>query len=49
MINWIKKQRRKLIMSDSEKALKELIEKYNVPTELQKDLGAVTDKYFLIK
>jgi hypothetical protein len=25
------------------------IKKYNVPTELQKDLGAVTDKYFLIK
>lgn len=29
--------------------LEELIEKYNVPTELQKNLGAVTDKYFLIK
>jgi hypothetical protein len=29
--------------------LEELIEKYNVPTELQKDLGAVTDKYFLIE
>ena len=25
------------------------IKKYNVPTELQKDLGAVTDKYFLIE
>lgn len=25
------------------------IKKYNVPTELQEDLGAVTDKYFLIK
>jgi hypothetical protein len=47
MINWIKKQNRKL--TKPEKALNELIEKYNVPTELQKDLGAVTDKYFLIK
>lgn len=47
MINWIKKQSRKL--TKPEKALNELIEKYNVPTELQKNLGAVTDKYFLIK
>lgn len=28
--------------------LEELIKKYNVPTNIQKDLGAVTDKYFLI-
>lgn len=25
------------------------IKKYNVPTDIQKDLGAVTDKYFLIE
>jgi len=29
--------------------LEELIKKYNVPTDIQKNLGAVTDKYFLIK
>lgn len=29
--------------------LEELIKKYNVPTELQKDLSVVTDKYFLIE
>lgn len=29
--------------------LEELIKKYNVPTDIQKNLGAVTDKYFLIE
>lgn len=47
MVNWIKKKNCKL--TKPEKALAELIEKYNVPTELQKRLGAVTDKYFLIE
>ena len=37
------------IFETVDERLEELIEKYNVPTELQKDLGAVTDKYFLIK
>jgi len=31
------------------RVLEELIKKYNVPTDIQKNLGAVTDKYFLIK
>lgn len=35
---------------EKEKSIvEEWIKKYNVPTELQKDLGAVTDKYFLVK
>lgn len=29
--------------------LEELIKKYNVPTDIQKELGVVTDKYFLIE
>jgi len=39
MINWFRKK----------KLIKKLIKKYNVPTELQKDLVAVTDKYFVIE
>jgi hypothetical protein len=31
------------------RVLEELIKKHNVPTDIQKDLGAVTDKYFLIE
>ena len=39
MINWFRKK----------KLIEKLIKKYNVPTELQKDLVAVTDKYFVIE
>jgi len=35
--------------TEARKKLEELIKKYNVPTELQKDLVAVTDKYFVIQ
>jgi len=34
--------------TEARKKLEELIEKYNVPTELQENLSAVTDKYFLL-
>ena len=41
-------ERKKLEELEVRKKLEELIEKYNVPTELQ-NLGAVTDRYFLIE
>jgi hypothetical protein len=34
--------------TEERKKLEELIKKYNVPTELQKNLSAVTEKYFLM-
>ena len=37
------------IFETVDERLAQLIEKYNVPTELQKNLGAVTDKYFLME
>ena len=44
------KEREALGKKEKEKSiLEELIKKYNVPTDIQKNLGAVTGKYFLIK
>ena len=34
--------------TEEQKKLEELIEKYNVPAELQENLSAVTEKYFLM-
>ena len=43
-------EREALGKKEKEKSvLEELIKKYNVPTDIKKNLGAVTDKYFLIK